>query len=52
LREDVRTIIDACLDTYITERPHESLGQVPPLTFLLRPAADVTPKNDGRARLE
>jgi len=35
--EDVRTITDAWLETYNTERPHDSLGQVPPLTFLPRP---------------
>jgi putative transposase len=37
--EDVHAITDAWLDTYNTERPHESLGQVPPLTFLPRPDA-------------
>jgi transposase InsO family protein len=35
--EQARAIIDTCLETYNTERPHESLGQVPPLTFLPRP---------------
>ena len=35
--EQVRAITDAWLATYNTERPHESLGQVPPLTFLPRP---------------
>ncbi|HKX05631.1 MAG TPA: integrase core domain-containing protein, partial [Methylomirabilota bacterium] len=30
-------ITDAWLATYNTERPHDSLGQVPPLTFLPRP---------------
>jgi putative transposase len=35
--EQVREIIDACLETYNTERPQDSLGRVPPLTFLPRP---------------
>jgi putative transposase len=33
----VRAITEAWLTTYNTERPHDSLGQVPPLTFLPRP---------------
>jgi len=33
----VQEITDAWLATYNTERPHDSLGQVPPLTFLPRP---------------
>ena len=37
--EDVRAITNAWLDSYNTERPHESLGQAPPLTFLPRPDA-------------
>ena len=32
-----REITDAWLDTYNTERPHDSLGRVPPLMFLPRP---------------
>jgi putative transposase len=39
--DQVREITDAWLEIYNTERPHESLGQVPPLTFLLRPDAPV-----------
>jgi putative transposase len=35
--EQVQEITDAWLVTYNTERPHDSLGQVPPLTFLPRP---------------
>jgi len=35
--EDVRTISDEFLTSYNTERPHDSLGRVPPLTFLPRP---------------
>jgi putative transposase len=31
-----REITDAWLATYNTERPHDSLDQVPPLTFLPR----------------
>ena len=34
---DVRLETEAWLTTYTTERPHDSLGQVPPLTFLPRP---------------
>ena len=37
LREQVREITEAWLETYNTERPHDSLGRVPPLTFLPRP---------------
>jgi putative transposase len=35
--DQVREITDAWLDTYNTERPHDSLGRVPPLIFLPRP---------------
>jgi len=35
--EQVQEITDAWLATYNTERPHDSLGQVPPLAFLPRP---------------
>ena len=38
--DQVREITDAWPETYNTERPHESLGQVP-LTFLPRPDAPV-----------
>ena len=34
--EQVRAITEAWLATYNTERPHDSLGQVPPLVFLPR----------------
>ena len=34
---DVRAETEAWLTTYNTERPHDSLGEVPPLTFLPRP---------------
>ena len=37
--EEVRTITDEWLDDYNNERPHDSLGRVPPLTFLPRPRA-------------
>lgn len=37
--EQVREITEAWLETYSTERPHDSLGQVPPLTFLPKPDA-------------
>jgi putative transposase len=33
----VRAETEAWLTTYNTERPHDSLGEVPPLTFLPRP---------------
>ena len=34
---DVRAETEAWLTTYNTERPHDGLGEVPPLTFLPRP---------------
>lgn len=34
---DVRAETEAWLTTYNTERPHDSLGDLPPLTFLPRP---------------
>jgi putative transposase len=34
---EVRGLTDAWLVTYNHERPHDSLGRVPPLTFLPRP---------------
>ena len=37
--DQVRAITEAWLAIYNTERPHDSLGQVPPLTFLPRPDA-------------
>ena len=37
LFEQERAITDAWLATYNTERPHDRIGQVPPLTFLPRP---------------
>ena len=37
--DQVRAIAEAWLAIYNTERPHDSLGQVPPLTFLPRPDA-------------
>src|SRR5215469_5578849 len=39
--DQVRAIAEAWLAIYNTERPHDSLGQVPPLTFLPRPDAPV-----------
>jgi transposase InsO family protein len=41
--EQVREITDAWLETYNTERPHDSLGRVPPLTFLPRPDTPAEP---------
>ncbi len=37
--DQVRELTEAWLETYNTERPHDSLGQVPPLVFLPRPNA-------------
>ncbi len=34
---DVRAETEAWLATYNTERPHDGLGALPPLTFLPRP---------------
>ena len=36
---DVRDVTTAFLHNYNTRRPHDSLGRVPPLTFLPRPTA-------------
>jgi putative transposase len=36
-RAQVREITEAWLPEYNEERPHDSLGRVPPLTFLPRP---------------
>lgn len=42
----VRAETDAWLLTYNTERPHDSLGGVPPLTFLPRPTASLQSSYD------
>ena len=39
--DQVRELTEAWLETYNTERPHDSLGQVPPLVFLPRSTAPV-----------
>ena len=39
--DQVREITEAWLEIYNTERPHDGLGQVPPLTFLPRPDVPV-----------
>lgn len=39
--EQVRVLTDDWLRTYNEERPHDSLGRVPPLTFLPRPIRPV-----------
>jgi putative transposase len=41
--EQVSEITEAWLETYNTERPHDSLGRVPTLAFLPRP--DAAPKS-------
>jgi putative transposase len=38
---EVRSITADWLVRYNTERPHDSLGRVPPLTFLPRPTSPV-----------
>ncbi len=38
---EVRTITSDWLPRYNTERPHDSLGRVPPLTFLPRPTSTI-----------
>jgi putative transposase len=41
---ELRALTDAWLRVYNRERPHDSLGRVPPLTFLPRPtSADQSP---------
>jgi putative transposase len=37
--EEVRVVTEEWLTDYNTERPHDSLGRVPPLTFLPRPTS-------------
>ena len=43
---ELRALPIQWLRIYNQERPHDSLGRVPPLTFLPRPS-DVFPENDG-----
>lgn len=38
-RAEVRALTERWLVTYNQERPHDSLGRVPPLTFLPRPTS-------------
>jgi len=40
---ELQAITDAWLVVYNQERPHDSLGRVPPLTFLPRPTAGQSP---------
>jgi len=35
--DDVRSVTEEWLEDYNSERPHDSLGQVPPRSFLPRP---------------
>jgi putative transposase len=37
--EELRALTDTWLRIYNTERPHDSLGRVPPLMFLPRPSS-------------
>jgi putative transposase len=42
---ELRAVTDQWLRNYDRERPHDSLGRVPPLTFLSRPSsAEKSPK--------
>lgn len=43
---ELQTITDAWLRTYNRERPHDSLGRKPPLTFLPRPSSAVQSPNE------
>lgn len=43
--EDVRRITEEWIEDYNTERPHDSLGRVPPLTFLPRPSSPAQSPN-------
>ena len=36
---ELRALTDTWLRIYNSERPHDSLGRVPPLTFLPRPSS-------------
>ena len=45
----LRTLTDAWLRIYNGERPHDSLGRVPPLTFLPRPSSGAFPISRSRA---
>ena len=47
----VRDLIDTWLESYNRERPHDSLGWVPPLTFLPRPFSPGQ-SNQGSLRLQ
>ena len=37
--EDARAVTEEWIADYNTKRPHDSLGRVPPLTFLPRPSS-------------
>lgn len=43
---DLQAITDAWLRVYNSERPHDSLGRKPPLTFLPRPSSAVQSPNE------
>jgi hypothetical protein len=47
---EVRAITDQWLRVYNQERPHDSLGRVPPLTFLPRPT--IAGKSPGNCPLD
>lgn len=49
---ELQALTDTWLRTYNRERPHDSLGRKPPLSFFPRPNPDVSPENDGRRKLE
>jgi putative transposase len=43
---ELQAVTDAWLGTYNCERPHDSLGRKPPLTFLPRPSSAVESPNE------
>ena len=42
---ELRALTDTWLRIYNSERPHDSLGRVPPLTFLPRPSSGQSPND-------
>jgi len=48
--DQVREITESWLHEYNEERPHDSLGRVPPLTFMPRPIAGESTARNRRTR--